>query len=71
MVTPASRNSRQMRRLTSEGLSVTLALSLHAPDDDLRDTLVPVSQRWKVAEVLDAAFEYAARTGRRLALSEN
>src|SRR5438045_4237286 len=57
-----------MRRLTSEGLSVTLALSLHAPDDDLRDTLVPVNQRWKVAEVLDAAFEYAARTGRRMSI---
>jgi 23S rRNA (adenine2503-C2)-methyltransferase len=57
-----------MRRLTQEGLSVTLALSLHAPDDDLRDTLVPVNQRWKVAEVLDAAFEYAARTGRRVSI---
>ncbi|MET7393904.1 23S rRNA (adenine(2503)-C(2))-methyltransferase RlmN [Dactylosporangium sp. NPDC005572] len=57
-----------IRRLTEEGLSVTLALSLHAPDDDLRDTLVPVNQRWKVAEVLDAAFEYAARTGRRVSI---
>ncbi|MEV0126979.1 23S rRNA (adenine(2503)-C(2))-methyltransferase RlmN [Dactylosporangium sp. NPDC050688] len=57
-----------MRRLTQEGLSVTLALSLHAPDDDLRDTLVPVNQRWKVAEVLDAAWEYAARTGRRVSI---
>jgi 23S rRNA (adenine2503-C2)-methyltransferase len=57
-----------MRRLTDEGLSVTLALSLHAPDDDLRDTLVPVNQRWKVAEVLDAAWNYAARTGRRVSI---
>ena len=55
-----------MRKLADEDLSVTLALSLHAPDDDLRDELVPVNQRWKVAEVLDAAWDYAARTGRRV-----
>src|SRR5687768_6374047 len=35
-----------MDRLTAEGLNVTLALSLHAPDDELRDTLVPVNTRW-------------------------
>lgn len=57
-----------MRRLGGEGLAVTLALSLHAPDDDLRDELVPVNQRWKVAEVLDAAWEYVARTGRRVSI---
>ena len=45
----------------TEGLPVTLALSLHAPDDELRDTLVPVNTRWKVGEVLDAAWEYARR----------
>jgi 23S rRNA (adenine2503-C2)-methyltransferase len=57
-----------MRRLIAEDLSVTLALSLHAPDDELRDELVPVNQRWPVAEVLDAAWEYAARTGRRVSI---
>jgi 23S rRNA (adenine2503-C2)-methyltransferase len=57
-----------MRRLADEGLAATLALSLHAPDDGLRDELVPVNQRWKVAEVLDAAWEYTARTGRRLSI---
>jgi 23S rRNA (adenine2503-C2)-methyltransferase len=57
-----------MRRLITEGLSVTLALSLHAPDDDLRDELVPVNQRWKVAEVLGVAFDYAAQTGRRISI---
>jgi 23S rRNA (adenine2503-C2)-methyltransferase len=57
-----------MRRLTGEGLSVTLALSLHAPDDELRDELVPVNQRWQVAEVLDAAWDHAARTGRRVSI---
>ncbi|MFI6819422.1 23S rRNA (adenine(2503)-C(2))-methyltransferase RlmN [Micromonospora sp. NPDC050187] len=57
-----------IRRLASEDLSVTLALSLHAPDDELRDELVPVNQRWKVAEVLDAVWDYAARTGRRVSI---
>ena len=57
-----------MRRLIAEELSVTLALSLHAPDDDLRDELVPVNQRWKVAEVLGAAWDYAAQTGRRVSI---
>jgi 23S rRNA (adenine2503-C2)-methyltransferase len=57
-----------MRKLADENLSVTLALSLHAPDDELRDELVPVNQRWKVAEVLDAAWAYAQRTGRRVSI---
>ena len=55
-------------QLTDEGLPVTLAVSLHAPDDELRDTLVPVNTRWKVAEVLDAAWRYAGRTGRRVSI---
>ena len=53
-------------RLAAERLSVTLAVSLHAPDDGLRDTLVPVNRRWKVAEVLAAAWAYAGATGRRV-----
>jgi 23S rRNA (adenine2503-C2)-methyltransferase len=57
-----------IRRLSAEGLQVTLAVSLHAPDDGLRDTLVPVNTRWQVAEVLDAAWEYAAVTGRRVSV---
>jgi 23S rRNA (adenine2503-C2)-methyltransferase len=55
-------------RLTAEGLNVTLAVSLHAPDDELRDTLVPINTRWKVAEVLDAARRYATTTGRRVSI---
>ncbi len=55
-------------KLTDEGLNVTLAVSLHAPDDELRDTLVPVNTRWKVGEVLAAADAYAARTGRRYSI---
>lgn len=57
-----------INRLTAEGINATLAVSLHAPDDELRDTLVPVNSRWKVAEVLGAAWEYAERTGRRVSI---
>src|SRR5258708_29806828 len=57
-----------MRRLAAEGLSARLAVSLHAPDDELRDSLVPVNRRWKVAEVLDAAWGYAAATRRRVSI---
>ncbi len=57
-----------IRRLAEEGLGVTLAISLHTPDDALRDTLVPVNTRWKVAEVLDAAWDYVDRTGRRVSI---
>ncbi|HLI41268.1 MAG TPA: 23S rRNA (adenine(2503)-C(2))-methyltransferase RlmN [Streptosporangiaceae bacterium] len=55
-------------RLAAERLPVTLAVSLHAPDDALRDTLVPVNRRWPVAEVLGAAWRYAAVTGRRVSV---
>jgi 23S rRNA (adenine2503-C2)-methyltransferase len=57
-----------MRKLADEHLGVTLALSLHAPDDELRDTLVPVNNRWNVNEVLAAARYYADVTGRRVSI---
>jgi 23S rRNA (adenine2503-C2)-methyltransferase len=57
-----------IRRLAAEGLSCRLAVSLHAPDDELRDSLVPVNRRWNVATVLDAAWAYAAATGRRVSI---
>ena len=57
-----------IRKLAAEQLSVRLAVSLHAPDDELRDELVPVNRRWQVAEVLDAAWGYAAATGRRVSI---
>ncbi|MDR3661415.1 MAG: 23S rRNA (adenine(2503)-C(2))-methyltransferase RlmN [Mycobacterium sp.] len=57
-----------IRKLADEKLGVTLALSLHTPDDELRDTLVPVNNRWNVSEVLDAARYYADVTGRRVSV---
>jgi 23S rRNA (adenine2503-C2)-methyltransferase len=58
----------QIRRLADEQLPVTLALSLHAPDDELRNTLVPINTRWSVAEVLDSVWHYADRTRRRVSI---
>ena len=54
--------------LAEENLPVTLAISLHAPDDELRNTLVPVNQRFPVDEVLDGAYAYFSRTGRRVSV---
>ncbi len=58
----------RMQQLATEGLPVTLALSLHAPDDELRDELVPINTRWNVDEVVDAAWGYAKATKRRVSI---
>ena len=57
-----------IRKLAAEGLPLTFALSLHAPDDELRDELIPVNSRWKVDEALDAARAYFDATGRRVSI---
>jgi 23S rRNA (adenine2503-C2)-methyltransferase len=57
-----------MERLTHEGIPVTLAVSLHAPDDELRDTLVPLNTRFRLDEVLDAAWRFSDTTGRRVSV---
>jgi 23S rRNA (adenine2503-C2)-methyltransferase len=58
----------RMLQLADEGIPVTLALSLHAPDDELRNELVPVNTRWSVGEAVAAAWEYARRTRRRVSI---
>jgi 23S rRNA (adenine2503-C2)-methyltransferase len=55
-----------IRRLTALGPQFTLAVSLHAARDALRDVLVPLNRRWPVDEVVAAAREHAAATGRRI-----
>ncbi|MFM7542375.1 MAG: 23S rRNA (adenine(2503)-C(2))-methyltransferase RlmN, partial [Actinomycetales bacterium] len=57
-----------IEKLINESIPVTLAVSLHTPDDELRDTLVPINERWKVSEVLTAADKYADKTGRRYSI---
>jgi 23S rRNA (adenine2503-C2)-methyltransferase len=55
-----------IRRVTALGPQFTLAVSLHAARDALRDVLVPLNRRWPVAEVVDAARDHARATGRRV-----
>jgi 23S rRNA (adenine2503-C2)-methyltransferase len=55
-------------KLAAEDIPVTFALSLHAPDDQLRDELIPVNSKWKVDEALDAARAYFEATGRRVSI---
>ena len=57
-----------IRKLAEEGLPVTLAVSLHAPDDELRDPLIPINAKFKVDELLDAARGYFEATGRRVSI---
>jgi 23S rRNA (adenine2503-C2)-methyltransferase len=58
----------RMKQLATEGIPVTLALSLHAPDDELRNELVPINTRWSVHEAVEAAWEYAQKTKRRVSI---
>jgi 23S rRNA (adenine2503-C2)-methyltransferase len=58
----------RMRQLAEEGIPVTLALSLHAPDDELRNELVPINTRWTVHEAVEAAWNYAEVTRRRVSI---
>jgi 23S rRNA (adenine2503-C2)-methyltransferase len=55
-----------IRRLTALGPQFTLAISIHAARDALRDVLVPLNRRWPVAEVVAAAREHARATRRRV-----
>ena len=55
-----------IRRLAAAELPVTLAVSLHAPDDALRNELVPLNRRYPIAEVMDAAADFAGAHGRRI-----
>jgi 23S rRNA (adenine2503-C2)-methyltransferase len=57
-----------IHKLADENVPVTFALSLHAPDDELRDELIPINSKWKVDEALDAAREYFDKTGRRVSI---
>lgn len=55
-----------IKKLANEDLQITLALSLHAPNDEVRKTLMPIAKRYSLSEVLPACQEYFEKTGRRL-----
>ncbi|NLY29995.1 MAG: 23S rRNA (adenine(2503)-C(2))-methyltransferase RlmN [Firmicutes bacterium] len=57
-----------IRRLGKEGLGLTLAVSLHAADDEKRSRIMPVARVYSLDELLDALHEYAARTKRRITI---
>lgn len=56
----------QIRKFAEWGGQVNLAISLHAPNDELRSSLVPYNQRFPVSDLMDAARDYIASTGRRV-----
>jgi 23S rRNA (adenine2503-C2)-methyltransferase len=53
-------------RLAGEALPINLAISLHAPDDELRSEMMPVNRRYPIAALLDATRDYIKRSGRRV-----
>ena len=55
-----------LARLTEDPLAVRLAVSLHAPNDELRDELVPLNRRYPIAQLMEALRAYQARTERRI-----
>jgi 23S rRNA (adenine2503-C2)-methyltransferase len=57
-----------IEKLMDEGINCTLAVSLHTPDDELRDSLVPINNRYNIREVLAAADAYEKKTGRRYSI---
>ena len=56
----------KLRQLADENLAITAAISLHAPNDELRKTLMPVANSYSVKELLEAADYYTETTGRRI-----
>ena len=56
----------EIGRLAAEGLPVTLSISLHAPNDDIRKRIMPIAKRYPIAEVMGAARGYVEKTGRRV-----
>ena len=56
----------EMLRLAEEKLQITLALSLHAPNDEKRQELMPIARKYTMEEVLNACRIYFEKTGRRI-----
>ena len=56
----------KIRELADKKLQITLAISLHAPNDDLRKTMMPIAGKYSIAEIMDACTYYLKQTGRRI-----
>ncbi|MEE3393212.1 MAG: 23S rRNA (adenine(2503)-C(2))-methyltransferase RlmN [Lachnospiraceae bacterium] len=57
-----------IKRFADEGLPVTLAISLHAPFDAMRQKMMPIANKYSISEIMDAVDYYIEKTGRRLTL---
>ena len=56
----------KMYQLAEENLPVTLCVSLHAPNDDIRKITMPIANTWSISEILKACRNYIRKTGRRV-----
>ncbi len=58
--------TERIREFADAGTGVTLAISLHAPNDEIRKTMMPIAERYSIAEITEAAKYYFDKTGRRI-----
>jgi 23S rRNA (adenine2503-C2)-methyltransferase len=56
----------KIRELADLNLQITLAISLHAPNDELRKTMMPIANKYSIADIMDACRYYIEKTGRRI-----
>mgnify|MGYP000133386858 FL=1 len=56
----------KIKELADLKLQITLAISLHAPNDELRKTMMPIANKYSIAEIMDACRYYLDKTGRRI-----
>ena len=59
-------DSTEIYRLADEGIPITLAASLHAPNDEIRSSLMPINRRYPILQLLDACKYYIMKTNRRI-----
>lgn len=55
-----------IKKLTDWGKPINLAISLHAPNDEIRNKIMPINFKYKINEVLDSAFEFVKKNNRQL-----
>ena len=56
----------KIRQLADDNFSITLTISLHAPNDEIRKKIMPIANAYKISEILDACSYYFEKTGRRV-----
>ncbi|MBQ2675849.1 MAG: 23S rRNA (adenine(2503)-C(2))-methyltransferase RlmN [Clostridia bacterium] len=56
----------KIKKLEQLKLQLTLSISLHAPNDEIRDMIMPINKKWRVNELIEACKSYINTTGRRI-----